>query len=72
MQALDTNILIYAHRPESPLHRRALEVVQTLATSPAEWAIPWPCLHEFYGVVTRARVFDPPTSIDDALGQIDA
>lgn len=37
----------------------------------AIWAIPWPCLHEFYAVVTNPRVFRPPSTVDQACRQID-
>lgn len=29
--------------------------------------LPWPCLHEFIGVVTSARVFSPPTPVAEAV-----
>jgi len=62
--AVDTNLLVYAHRSDSPFHDRALEVLTETASKP--WALPAPCLHEFVAVVTHARILDPPTSIDDA------
>src|SRR5690606_41268645 len=37
----------------------------------AVWAIPGPCLHEFYGTVTRPRLFSPPSTPDEAIRQID-
>jgi uncharacterized protein len=36
------------------------------------WAIPWPCLHEFLSIVTRQRVFSPPTPLSTALEVVDA
>ena len=47
MIALDTNILVYAHREESPFHERAREQSNGLRHSPTAWAIPSPCIHEF-------------------------
>jgi toxin-antitoxin system PIN domain toxin len=70
--ALDTNLLVYAHRAENPFHPGAAELVSELAESKAAWAIPWPCLHEFYGVVTNRRIHHVPTPVDVALKQIDA
>ena len=35
------------------------------------WAIPWPCVHEFFAIVTHARIYDPPTPRDKALAQLD-
>ena len=71
MIAVDTNILIYAHRADAPFHESAARCIATLAEGRAPWAIPWACLHEFIAVVTRPKVFQPPSSLDDALGQVD-
>jgi len=70
--AVDTNILVYAHREDSEWHDRAAAVVAELAESPREWAIPWPCLHEFLAIVTHPRIFRTPTPLDLALGQVEA
>jgi len=71
MIALDTNLLVHAHRRDSSFHAAAKKLVADLAIGKAAWAIPWPCLHEFYGVVTRPRVFSPPSTPDEAINQID-
>ena len=63
MIAVDTNLLVYAHREESPWHDSAYEVIETLAQGPAPWAIPWPCLHEFLAIVTHPRIYEPPTPV---------
>jgi uncharacterized protein len=70
--AVNTNLLVYAHREESSFHETAYTLIERLACGVAAWAIPWPCLHEFFAVVTRPRVFDPPTPVIEALDQIDA
>ncbi len=72
MIALDTNILVYAHRSDSKFHERAAEALFSLATGRKPWALPWPCVHEFLAVVTRPRLYDPPTPIDTALNQVEA
>lgn len=72
MIAVDTNILVYAHREDSEWHEKAVAAVASLAESPREWAIPWPCLHEFVAVVTHPRIFRTPTPVPLALGQVDA
>ena len=71
MIAVDTNILVYAHRPDAPFHRAAKRVVTELAEGRTSWAIPWTCLHEFLGVVTHPRVFAPPTPAPIAIEQVD-
>ena len=72
MIAVDTNILVYAHREESPFHEAARARVTELAEGPANWAIPWPCLHEFLAIVTHPRIYAPPTPLARALDQVDA
>jgi toxin-antitoxin system PIN domain toxin len=70
--AVDTNLLVYAHRQDSKWHEAAAGCVRDLAESPSTWAIPWPCIHEFYAVVTHRRIYDPPSTPRQALAQIDA
>lgn len=72
MIAVDTNILVYAHREDSLFHEAAFRRVAELAEGPATWAIPWPCLHEFLAIVTHRRIYAPPTPLDRALDQVDA
>jgi uncharacterized protein len=70
--AVDTNILVYAHREDSPFHTAAAERLSELAEGPAAWAIPWPCIHEFLAIVTHPRIYDPPTPAERALEQVQA
>jgi toxin-antitoxin system PIN domain toxin len=70
--AIDTNILIYADREESPLHATALRAVRTLAEGDEAWAIPVFCIGEFLRVVSHDRLFDPPTPIMDAVDSVDS
>jgi toxin-antitoxin system PIN domain toxin len=72
MIAVDSNILVYAHREDSPWHSAARECVRGLAESRAPWAIPWPCLHEFLAVTTHPRIYDPPTPLGMAIDQVEA
>lgn len=69
MIAIDTNILVYAHRKDAPFHARAREVVRELAEGTMPWALPWPCIHEFLANVTNARIYKLPTPLDIALEQ---
>jgi toxin-antitoxin system PIN domain toxin len=72
MIAVDTNILVYAHRADSPWHDRASASVRALAEGVEDWAIPWPCVHEFLAIVTHPRIYAPPTPLDAALDQLAA
>ena len=72
MIALDTNVLVYAHRRDSSWHAAARACLAGLVESGARWAIPWPCVHEFLAIATHPRIYDPPTPIAAALGQVEA
>jgi uncharacterized protein len=72
MIAVDTNILVYAHRRDSEWHERAVRAIAELAEGPVPWAIPWPCLHEFLAIVTHPRIYSPPTPVETALEQVKA
>ncbi len=71
MIALDTNILVYAHREDSPHHTAALRVIQELTDAPGVFGIPWPCVSEFLAVTTHPRIYDPPSLLDVALDAIE-
>jgi hypothetical protein len=70
--AVDTNILVYAHREDASWHGAALDAITGLAEGRSAWAIPWPCLHEFLAIVTHPRIYRPPTPIAIALDQVSA
>ena len=67
MIALDTNILVHAHRAEMEHHGEAVRLLRDLAEGDEPWALPWPCVYEFLRVVTHPRVFDPPSALDEVL-----
>lgn len=66
MIAVDTNVLVYAHREELPQHRAAHARVVALAEGHTLWGIPVFCVTEFVRVVTHPRLFDPPYGADEA------
>jgi uncharacterized protein len=68
--AVDTNVLIYAHRSETPKHKLALAKIRQLAEGRSRWAIPIFCLGEFVRVMTHRRIFTPPFTLDEALSSI--
>ena len=67
MIAIDTQLLVYAHRGESPFHKPALKALLELEASGQIWSIPWPCVYEFINIVTHKKIYSPPSTIDDAL-----
>jgi len=72
MIAIDTNLLVYAHREDSPWHDTAYTRIAELAESRTPWTIPWPCIHEFLAIVTHPRIFNPPTPLKTAIDQVEA
>jgi hypothetical protein len=72
MIAVDTNVLVYAHRSESTRHDRALLWLRHLAEGAGPWGIPVFCLGEFVRIATHRRVFDPPSTIAQAIDAIDS
>jgi toxin-antitoxin system PIN domain toxin len=70
--AVDTNILVYAHREDAQWHDVAHRRLTELAEGRSPWAIPWSCLHEFLAIVTHPRIYLPPTPSEAAIDQVDA
>ena len=73
MIAIDTNLLVYAHRCESGHHETAFSLLRELAEGQLKWDIPWPCIYEFYSVVTNVRIWkESATTPSQAWNQIEA
>jgi toxin-antitoxin system PIN domain toxin len=70
--AVDTNILVHAHREDSQWHDVAYATIEALAEAAGPWAIPWPCLHEFVAVVSHPRIWRPATPLPIACDAVDA
>jgi predicted nucleic acid-binding protein len=51
MIALDTTILVYAHRQDLTFHAAASETLTKLGNGLAPWAIPWQRVHELIMLV---------------------
>lgn len=72
MIAVDTNVLVAAHRSDVAAHERARAALRSLSERGLLWAVPWPCVHEFLAVVTHPRVFRPPSTMEEALAEVGA
>lgn len=73
MLAVDTNVLVYAHRREVTEHAVAVGEIRKLAEGSEAWAIPWPCIYEFFSVVTNARIWkDSASTAQQASAQLGA
>ena len=67
MIAVDTNVLVYAHRAETALHQAATRKLVDLAAGRGLWGLPVFCAGEFIRVVTHRRVFNPPSTLEEAI-----
>ena len=73
MIAVDTNLLVYAHRRVSRLGEAAQQLLNDLAEGDRAWSIPWPCCYEFLSVVTNRRIWkDSATTPEQAWPQFHA
>ncbi len=72
MIAVDTNLLVYAHRADSEWHTQALHTLVSLAEGRSRWSIPWPCAHEFLAIVTHPRIYVPASTQESALASLAA
>lgn len=72
MIAVDTNLLVYAHRRDSPWFGPARKALHPLIEGAVPWGIPWPCVHEFLAISTHPKIYRPPTELTRALEQVTA
>lgn len=66
------NVLIYAHRPDMPGHERFSEWLSSVVNDDPVYGMSEIVLSSFIRVVTNPRVFDRPTSFDEAVAAADA
>jgi toxin-antitoxin system PIN domain toxin len=69
--AVDTNLLVYAHRAGVPEHRAAADRLRQLAEGQDPWGLPVFCLGEFVRVVTHPKL-RPPSTLDQTFGFLGA
>lgn len=72
MILVDVNVLIYAHRSDSPDHGAYRQWFENVADAEEPFGVTDLILSNFLRVVTHPRVFDPPTPLGDALDQVAA
>lgn len=71
MMLADTNILIYAHRPEADRHAEYLGWVQAMVQGPEIYAVSDFALNATIRVVTNPRIYRTPTPLEHALAFAD-
>ena len=72
MQMPDVYVLVYAHREETPQHKKYAEWVTRLATGPEPFALSEPVLQGFVRVVTNGKIFSPPSTPKQAFQFLEA
>ncbi len=68
MIALDTNLLVYAHRSAYPEHKATVCALEGLFQRPEGWGIPLFCFSEFWSLVTHPKMGNRPSSPVEAGG----
>ena len=63
----DINVLVYAHRKESPRHAHAAEIVTQIATALVPFALSSFVCNGFIRIVTNHRIYREPTPLKQAL-----
>lgn len=71
MIALDTNVLVYAHRDESPRHDVARNVMRGLIEGSVPFGVPVFVVTEFLRVVTHPSYLHKPSSGTQACAFVD-
>ena len=66
MIAIDTNLLVYAHRSAVPEHAASREVIQQAASSGRGWGIAAAAIAEFWSVVTHPSAVGRPSEPAEA------
>jgi toxin-antitoxin system PIN domain toxin len=72
MRCVDVNVLVYAHRPESPHHQRWRSWLEAARLGPEPLGLMAAVAAGFMRVVTHPRIFTAPTPIGVAIEFIDA
>lgn len=70
--AIDANLLLYASDEASPIHARAVEVLDQIALGPEIAYLFWPSAMAYLRVATHPAIFDQPLSHADARANLDA
>lgn len=69
---LDTNVLLYASDRDSPLHARAVRLIDEAAMGPEIVYLFWPTIMGYLRIATHPAVFARPLSHADARSNVEA
>lgn len=70
MIALDTNLLVYAHRARTPEHARARKAIERAAGDPSGWGMAAVSVAEFWAVATHPASEGKPSTPKQAAAYI--
>jgi hypothetical protein len=70
--AIDTNLLVYAHRAALPEHRAARQALERAAGDRQGWGIAQPTVVEFWSVVTHPAATGRPSTAAEARTFLEA
>jgi uncharacterized protein len=68
---VDVNVLVYAFRRDAPHHRRYADWLQELIDSGTTFGMADLVLSGFVRIVTHPAIFDPPSTVERAIGFAD-
>lgn len=66
MIAIDTNLLVYAHRSLTHEHKAAIKSLENAFSSALGWGIAFPSIAEFWCIVTHPKCTGRPSRPDEA------
>lgn len=67
MKAVDTSLLLAAHRAECDGHALSARTLAGLCEGREPWGLPLDVINEFVRLVTHERLFNPPSTSITAL-----
>jgi toxin-antitoxin system PIN domain toxin len=68
---IDVNVLLYASDQASPMHDRAVELIDEIALGPEIVYLFWPTVMAYLRISTHPAVFDEPLAPSDAVSNIE-
>lgn len=68
----DINVLVYAHRTDSPHHATAAQLVKNLVRSLAPFALTSFVLSGFLRIITNHRIFVQPSPLSEGISFVES
>ncbi|MBW2701215.1 MAG: type II toxin-antitoxin system VapC family toxin [Deltaproteobacteria bacterium] len=72
MKLVDVNVLVYAHRQDTPHHESCHRFLDELVNGDQSFGMSELVLSGFLRVTTHPRIFDPPTPVEQAVSFVQA